>query len=57
MPRQAAAAITQYVIAVSNFVQNMFTPPYLYTRSHRYFLIVGWKTLMPAKGDAHSWTR
>jgi type IV pilus assembly protein PilC len=44
-------AITEWVIAVSNFVQNSFKPPYLYySVGTIVFLIVGWKVLTSSAG-------
>jgi type IV pilus assembly protein PilC len=44
-------AITQWVISVSNVVQNMFIPPYLwYTIGSVIFVVVGYKMVSGSKG-------
>ena len=44
-------AITQFVINVSNVIQNMFVPPDLwYTIGITAFLIIGWKMMSSSKG-------
>ena len=44
-------AITQFVINVSNVIQNMFVPPDLwYTIGVTAFLIIGWKMMSSSKG-------
>src|SRR6185295_6471069 len=43
--------ITQYVIAVSDFVQNILKPPNLYyTVGAIVFVIVGWKVMTSSEG-------